>query len=91
MNFLPESILRPVMHMNNSQKLLSSVLKTTQLGQTAIRSVLDAGSHPDLCRTLEAQLRESDTIEGEAHAIAFQRGWDLEELEPAVRFLSVQF
>ncbi len=88
MNFPPESILRPVMHMNNSQELLSSVLKTTQMGQAGIRSVLDAGSHPDLCRALESQLREYDTIESEAHAIASQRGWELEELEPAVRFLS---
>lgn len=88
MNFPPESILRPVMHMNNSQELLSSVLKTTQMGQTGIRSVLDAGSHPELCQALEAQLQEYDAIESEVHAIASQRGWDLEELEPAVRFFS---
>ena len=55
--------------MKNSKEILSSVLKTTQMGQVGIRSVLDS-------------------IETEAHSIATQRGWELEELDPAVRFMT---
>jgi uncharacterized protein (DUF305 family) len=42
---------------------------------------------PGLRKALESQLREYDSIESEAHHIASQRGWDLRELDPAVRFL----
>lgn len=74
--------------MKNSKELLSSVLKTTQMGQVGIRSVLDTTMRAGLRRALEDQLREYDAIETEAHAIATQRGWELPELDPAVRFLS---
>lgn len=74
--------------MKNSKELLSSVLKTTQMGQTGIRSVLDAATGPALRGALESQLREYDRIENEAHAIAGQRGWELQELDPALRFFS---
>ena len=74
--------------MKNSKELLSSVLKTTQMGQVGIRSVLDMSMRPGLRKALESQLREYDTIECEAHAIATQRGWELPEVDPAVRFLS---
>jgi len=74
--------------MKNSKEMLSSVLKTTQMGQVGIRSVLDTSMRPALRKALESQLREYDCIESEAHAIASQRGWELRELDPAVRFLT---
>ena len=74
--------------MKNSKELLSSVLKTTQMGQIGIRSVLDICMGPGLRKALESQLREYDAIESEAHTIATQRGWELPELDPAVRFFS---
>ncbi len=74
--------------MKTSKEILSSVLKTTQMGQVGIRSVLDASVRPGLRTALEDQLREYDSIESEAHAIAGQRGWELRELDPAVRFLA---
>lgn len=74
--------------MKNSKEILSSVLKTTQMGQVGIRSVLDISMRPGLRKALESQLREYDCIESEAHAIASQRGWDLPELDPAVRFMT---
>ena len=74
--------------MKNSKEILSSVLKTTQMGQIGIRSVLDTSMRPGLRKALESQLREYDSIEREAHAIASQRGWELPELDPAVRFMS---
>lgn len=74
--------------MKNSKEILSSVLKTTQMGQVGIRSVLDSSMRPGLRKALESQLREYDSIESEAHAIASQRGWEVPELDPAVRFMS---
>ncbi len=74
--------------MKNSKEILSSVLKTAQMGQVGIRSLLDTTMQPALRSALESQLREYDAIETEAHAIASQRGWELRELDPAVRFLS---
>ena len=72
--------------MKNSRDLLSSILKTTQIGQIGIRSVLEATMRPGMRKALESQLREYDSIESEAHCIATQRGWELSELDPAVRF-----
>ena len=74
--------------MKNSQQILSSVLKTTQMGQIGIRSVLDTRMRPGLRKALEQQLREYDQIETEAHALASQRGWELKDLDPAVRMMS---
>lgn len=74
--------------MKNSKEILSSVLKTTQMGQVGIRSVLDTSMRSSLRKALEDQLHEYDSIETEAHTIASQRGWDLPELDPGVRFLA---
>lgn len=74
--------------MKNSKEILSSVLKTTQMGQVGIRSVLDTSMRPGLRKALESQLQEYDSIETEAHAIASQRGWELPELDPAVRAMA---
>lgn len=41
-----------------------------------------------LRNVLNSQLREYDIIETEAHALASQRGWELPELDPAVRFMT---
>lgn len=81
-------ILKRVMHMKNSREILSSILKTTQMGQIGIRSVLDASMRPGLRKALESQLREYDTIETEAHMIATQRGWEVKELDPGIRVMT---
>lgn len=74
--------------MKTNKELLSSILKTTQMGQVGIRSVLDTSMRPGLRKALQSQLHEYDSIETEAHAIASQRGWELKELDPAVRMMS---
>ena len=74
--------------MKNSKDMLSSILKTTQIGQVGIRSVLDSSTRPSLRNALEAQLREYDQIENEVYSIASLRGWELQELDPAVRFFT---
>ena len=74
--------------MKESKEILSSVLKTTQMGQIGIRSVLDTSMRPGLRKALEDQLKEYDSIETAAHAIATQRGWEVKELDPAIRFMA---
>lgn len=76
------------MQMKTSKEVLSSLLKTTQMGQIGIRSVLDTTMQPGLRSALMDQLKEYDAIETEAHAIASQRGWEPKELDPAVRFMA---
>lgn len=74
--------------MKTSKEILSSVLKTTQMGQIGIRSVLDSTMQPSLRTALESQLREYDSIETEAHSLATRRGWEVEELDPALRVMT---
>ena len=68
-----------------SKDILSSVLKTTQMGQIGIRSILKNNLQASLRTELKSQLREYDAIEQEAHGIALSRGWKLEELNPAIK------
>lgn len=81
-------ILEVVIMMKNDHEMLSSILKTTQMGQIGIRSVLDTSMRPGLRKALQSQLREYDTIESEAHEIASQRGWDLREIQPGRRLMT---
>lgn len=74
--------------MKNGKEVLTSLLKTTQMGQVGIRSVLDTSMRPGIRKALESQLKEYDAIETEAHALASQRGWELRELDPAIRMMS---
>ncbi len=74
--------------MKGSKELLSSVIKTTQMGQTGIHSVLKSPLNASLRAALQSQLMEYDSIEQEAQAIAQSRGWTLEELDPAVKGMS---
>lgn len=74
--------------MKDSKEILTSILKTTQMGQIGIRSVLDTSMRPGLRKALESQLHEYDSIETETHSIATQRGWELEEVDPAVRMMT---
>lgn len=76
------------MYMNSSKEMLNSIVKTTQMGQTGIRCVLNISMRPGLRKALESQLREYDCIESEAFALASRRGWDLKELDPAVKIMA---
>jgi hypothetical protein len=76
--------------MNESKQFLSAMLKTIQIGQVNIRSVLDTSLDSSLRDTLQLQLKEYDSMETEACSIALQRGWELPELDPGRRFLKVR-
>ena len=74
--------------MNNDRQVLSNVLKTAQMGQVGIRSVMPYAQSGMLKKALRTQQQEYDTIEQEAYAIAASRGWDLPELNPMSKLLS---
>ena len=74
--------------MKTNQEVLSSILKTTQMGQVGIRSVQDKAVGTGLQKALESQLKEYDSIESQAHALASQRGWELPELNAGVKLMS---
>ena len=82
------AILTLVMYMKGSKDLLSSIIKTTQMCQAGIHSVLKAPLKATLRSALQSQLEEYDKIEQEAQAIASSRGWTLEELDPALKSMS---
>ena len=73
--------------MKTSKELLDNLLKTTQMGQSGIRSVLDAPMRPALRQALESQLREYDAIEQEAQDIMRRRNWPAAEADPVVQGL----
>ncbi len=75
-------------NMKNSKDLLASVLKTTQMGQIGIRSVLKNPLRATLKTALKSQLEEYDAIEKEALSIAAARGWKLEDLDPAIKSMT---
>jgi len=77
-----------VMKMKTNKEVLNSIVKTTQMGQTGIRCVLKRSIRPDLRKALESQLREYDCIESEAFALASRRGWEMKELDPAVKMMA---
>lgn len=74
--------------MKTNKEILTSVMKTTQMGQVGIRSVLDSSMRPSLRKALESQLHEYDSIESEARTLAIQRGWDLDDLDPGVKLMT---
>ena len=76
------------MNMKNDREMLCSILKTTQMGQIGIRSVLDTSMRPGLRKALHSQLQEYDAIESEAHALASQRGWELRDVQPVSRLMA---
>ena len=76
------------MNMKGSKDLPSSIVKTTQMGQTGIRCVLKYPLRATLRTALKSQLAEYDAIEHEALAIASSRGWTLEELDPSIKVMA---
>lgn len=74
-----------VIQLKSNKDVLSSILKITQMGQVGIRSALKAPLDTSMQFALESQLKEYDSIEREALAIATFRGWNPGQLEPIVK------
>ena len=76
------------MKMKTNKEMLSSILKTAQMGQVGIRCVQPYAVKMDLQKALAMQLKEYDSIENEVRTIADQRGWQIPELNNAARTMS---
>lgn len=74
--------------MKGSKDLLSSILKTTQAGQTGIRYIMNRPLNDGLKTALHSQLREYNAIEKQAYDLARERNWVLEELDPTMKHIS---
>ena len=74
--------------MKENKQMLESILYTVQYAQAGIRTALDTAMRPGLRKALEAQLKDYNSIESEAHEIAASRGWEIRNLEPASRFVT---
>ena len=74
--------------MKGSKDILSSIVKTSQMGQIGIRSVLNAPLRASLKDALQDQLHEYDCIEREALELASSRGWTLKQQEPAIQTMT---
>ena len=74
--------------MKSSKDILASTLKSAQMGQTGIRTVLNRPLDFSLRQALRSQLNEYNTVERKAQAIAFSRGWNLEDLDPMLKTMA---
>lgn len=74
--------------MKGSKDVLSSIIKTTQMGQIGIRSVLNIPLRASLQDALRSQLREYDKIEREALALAESRGLRVKQLDPSIQHMT---
>lgn len=74
--------------MKGSKDVLSSIIKTAQMGQIGIRSVLNSPLRANLKDALRSQLHEYDIIEREALALAESRGWTLKQQDPAIQTMT---
>ena len=74
--------------MKGSKDILSSILKTAQMGQVGIRSVLNASLSSSLKDALRVQLKEYDAIEKDALHLASGKGWKLKQLDPATKHMT---
>ena len=77
--------------MKDNIDVLSSILKTTQMGQIGIRAVINKAVKPELKLALKQQLEEYDSIEQQAHAIATDKDWEIRELDPALKAMAIMY
>ena len=74
--------------MKTNKEVLTSVIKTVQMGQSGIRCVQEKASGAQLQQVLQDQLNEYDSIERQAYALATRKGWLLDPLGSSVERMS---
>ena len=60
--------------MNQDTQMLQEICKSTEMGQSGIRSVMKSAKDPALQRALASQLREYDAIHHQADRLLQDRG-----------------
>lgn len=74
--------------MKTNKEVLSSVIKTAQMGQVGIRAVLPYAVRQDLKDALRSQQDEYNMIERQAYEVASSRGWELNTLQPGAKTMA---
>ena len=60
--------------MNHDTQMLQGICKSTEMGQSGIRSVMKSAKDPAMQRALASQLREYDAIHNQADRLLRDRG-----------------
>ena len=60
--------------MNHDTQMLQGICKSTEMGQSGIRSVMERAKEPAMKRALASQLREYDAIHHQADRLLRDRG-----------------
>ncbi len=60
--------------MNQDTQMLQQICKTTQMGQSGIRTVMKSAQDPAMQQALASQLREYDAIHHQADRLLHDRG-----------------
>lgn len=71
--------------MINSQRVLSDIIKTSQMGINGINVVMEKTSQPALRQALKVQRREYSDIEQQAKLLAQRKGWKIDQIKPITR------
>ena len=74
--------------MKTNKEVLTSIIKTVQMGQSGIRCVQEKVTGSQLQQVLQDQLGEYDSIERQAYALATKKGWLLDPLDSSVERMS---
>lgn len=74
--------------MKGNKDILSSVLKTTQMGQIGIKSVLKNSLNQKMQLALNSQLDEYDQIEKQIYRLAANQNLVLKELNPSIKVMT---
>ena len=60
--------------MNQDTQMLQQICKSTQMGQSGIRAVMESAKEPAMKQALASQLREYDAIHRQADQLLHDRG-----------------
>ncbi len=70
--------------MNQDTQMLQQICKSTQMGQSGIRSVMDSAKEPAMKQALASQLREYDAIHHQADRLLRDRGESAQQIPAMV-------
>ena len=71
--------------MINSERVLSDVIKTAQMGISGIDTVMPKTSQPALRQALKVQRQEYSDIEAQAKRLAQRKGYRIDQLKSMTR------
>ena len=74
--------------MINSQRVLSDIIKTSQMGLSGINVVMDRTHQPALRQALKVQRKEYSNIEQQAKLLAQRKGYKIDQIRPITRRMS---